>query len=73
MCVSPQAVATDCRLAAVLHALWPWFLLDDAAMEAVLELLCVYTANCTTGVYVCVVFSAWPVPSIPQVCGQGSD
>uniref|UniRef100_A0A8C8LXY0 Rotatin N-terminal domain-containing protein n=1 Tax=Oncorhynchus tshawytscha TaxID=74940 RepID=A0A8C8LXY0_ONCTS len=48
VCVSPQAVATDCRLAAVLHALWPWFLLDDAAMEAVLELLCVYTANCTT-------------------------
>uniref|UniRef100_A0A673W2R0 Rotatin n=1 Tax=Salmo trutta TaxID=8032 RepID=A0A673W2R0_SALTR len=48
LCVSPQAVATDCRLAAVLHALWPWFLLDDAAMEAVLELLCVYTANCTT-------------------------
>ncbi|CAB1340860.1 unnamed protein product, partial [Coregonus sp. 'balchen'] len=43
-----KAVATDCRLAAVLHALWPWFLLDDAAMEAVLELLCVYTANCTT-------------------------
>uniref|UniRef100_A0A8C8GI36 Rotatin N-terminal domain-containing protein n=1 Tax=Oncorhynchus tshawytscha TaxID=74940 RepID=A0A8C8GI36_ONCTS len=52
-CLSLQmmcAVATDCRLAAVLHALWPWFLLDDAAMEAVLELLCVYTANCTTGV-----------------------
>ncbi|XP_010889508.2 rotatin isoform X2 [Esox lucius] len=43
-----KAVASDCRLAAVLHALWPWFLLDDGAMEAVLELLCVYTANCTT-------------------------
>ncbi|KAL1006655.1 hypothetical protein UPYG_G00075000 [Umbra pygmaea] len=43
-----KAVATDCRLAAVLHALWPWFLLDDGAMEAALELLCVYTANCTT-------------------------
>uniref|UniRef100_A0A673VRX1 Rotatin n=1 Tax=Salmo trutta TaxID=8032 RepID=A0A673VRX1_SALTR len=64
-----KAVATDCRLAAVLHALWPWFLLDDAAMEAVLELLCVYTANCTTGV--CVVFSAWPVPSIPPVWPPG--
>uniref|UniRef100_A0A6Q2WR56 Rotatin N-terminal domain-containing protein n=1 Tax=Esox lucius TaxID=8010 RepID=A0A6Q2WR56_ESOLU len=48
------AVASDCRLAAVLHALWPWFLLDDGAMEAVLELLCVYTANCTTGQCLCV-------------------
>uniref|UniRef100_A0A665VME3 Rotatin n=1 Tax=Echeneis naucrates TaxID=173247 RepID=A0A665VME3_ECHNA len=31
-----------------LYALWPWLLLDDTTMEAVLELLCVYTANCTT-------------------------
>uniref|UniRef100_A0A8C2IMX3 Uncharacterized protein n=1 Tax=Cyprinus carpio TaxID=7962 RepID=A0A8C2IMX3_CYPCA len=44
-----QAVATELRLAAVLMALWPWFLLDDLCMTAVLELLCVYTANCTVG------------------------
>ncbi|XP_050954183.1 rotatin isoform X4 [Labeo rohita] len=42
-----KAVATELRLAVVLMALWPWFLLDDLAMTAVLELLCVYTANCT--------------------------
>lgn len=42
-----KAVATELRLAAVLLALWPWFLLDDLTMTAALELLCVYTANCT--------------------------
>uniref|UniRef100_A0A673N809 Rotatin-like n=1 Tax=Sinocyclocheilus rhinocerous TaxID=307959 RepID=A0A673N809_9TELE len=42
-----KAVATELRLAAVLMALWPWFLLDDLSMTAALELLCVYTANCT--------------------------
>uniref|UniRef100_A0A9J8D9X9 Rotatin n=1 Tax=Cyprinus carpio carpio TaxID=630221 RepID=A0A9J8D9X9_CYPCA len=42
-----KAVATELRLAAVLMALWPWFLLDDLTMTAALELLCVYTANCT--------------------------
>ncbi|XP_071769043.2 rotatin [Centroberyx gerrardi] len=42
-----KAVATDARLTSALHALWPWLLLDDPTMEAVLELLCVYTANCT--------------------------
>ncbi|KTF81077.1 hypothetical protein cypCar_00032107 [Cyprinus carpio] len=45
--LSQQAVATELRLAVVLMALWPWFLLDDLCMTAVLELLCVYTANCT--------------------------
>uniref|UniRef100_A0A9J7ZU83 Rotatin n=1 Tax=Cyprinus carpio carpio TaxID=630221 RepID=A0A9J7ZU83_CYPCA len=45
--LSQQAVATELRLAAVLMALWPWFLLDDLTMTAALELLCVYTANCT--------------------------
>uniref|UniRef100_A0A672L6H2 Uncharacterized protein n=1 Tax=Sinocyclocheilus grahami TaxID=75366 RepID=A0A672L6H2_SINGR len=44
-----KAVATELRLAAVLMALWPWFLLDDLSMTAALELLCVYTANCTVG------------------------
>uniref|UniRef100_A0A8C1GY14 Uncharacterized protein n=1 Tax=Cyprinus carpio TaxID=7962 RepID=A0A8C1GY14_CYPCA len=47
--LSQQAVATELRLAVVLMALWPWFLLDDLCMTAVLELLCVYTANCTVG------------------------
>uniref|UniRef100_A0A672T113 Rotatin n=1 Tax=Sinocyclocheilus grahami TaxID=75366 RepID=A0A672T113_SINGR len=45
--LSQQAVATELRLVAVLMALWPWFLLDDLTMTAALELLCVYTANCT--------------------------
>ncbi|XP_070783994.1 rotatin [Enoplosus armatus] len=43
-----KMVATDARLTLALCALWPWLLLDDPTMEAVLELLCVYTANCTT-------------------------
>uniref|UniRef100_A0A8C2ZKS9 Rotatin n=1 Tax=Cyclopterus lumpus TaxID=8103 RepID=A0A8C2ZKS9_CYCLU len=43
-----KVVATDTRLTLALYALWPWLLLDDPTMEAVLELLCVYTANCTT-------------------------
>ncbi|XP_019132082.2 rotatin isoform X1 [Larimichthys crocea] len=43
-----KVVATDARLTLALYALWPWLLLDDPAMEAALELLCVYTANCTT-------------------------
>uniref|UniRef100_A0A667ZBX6 Rotatin n=1 Tax=Myripristis murdjan TaxID=586833 RepID=A0A667ZBX6_9TELE len=43
-----KVVAMDARLTSVLHALWPWFLLDNPTMEAVLELLCIYTANCTT-------------------------
>ncbi|XP_074478622.1 rotatin isoform X2 [Sebastes fasciatus] len=43
-----KVVATDARLTLALYALWPWLLLDDPTMEAVLELLCVYTANCAT-------------------------
>ncbi|XP_022599965.1 rotatin [Seriola dumerili] len=43
-----KVVAADARLTQALYALWPWFLLDDPTMEAVLELLCVYTANCAT-------------------------
>nr|CBN81897.1 Rotatin [Dicentrarchus labrax] len=43
-----KVVATDARLTLALYALWPWLLLDDPTMEAVLELLCVYTADCTT-------------------------
>ncbi|XP_072544678.1 rotatin isoform X2 [Salminus brasiliensis] len=41
-------VATDLRLAAALLALWPWLLLHDLLMIAALELLCAYTANCST-------------------------
>ncbi|XP_075906423.1 rotatin isoform X2 [Nelusetta ayraudi] len=40
-----KAVATEARLTPAVHALWPWLLLDDGAMEAALELLCVYTAG----------------------------
>uniref|UniRef100_A0A665VKZ6 Rotatin n=1 Tax=Echeneis naucrates TaxID=173247 RepID=A0A665VKZ6_ECHNA len=43
-----KGVAADACLTVALYALWPWLLLDDTTMEAVLELLCVYTANCTT-------------------------
>ncbi|XP_069047677.1 rotatin [Lepisosteus oculatus] len=46
-CDECKTAATDSRLALVVHGLWPWLFLDDAAMEAALELLCVYTANCT--------------------------
>uniref|UniRef100_A0A3B3DDZ0 Rotatin n=1 Tax=Oryzias melastigma TaxID=30732 RepID=A0A3B3DDZ0_ORYME len=38
----------NARLSPAVHALWPWLLLDDPTMEAALEALCVYTANCTT-------------------------
>ncbi|XP_041817044.1 rotatin isoform X2 [Chelmon rostratus] len=43
-----KVVATDARLTLALYALWPWLLLDDPTMEAALELLCVYTADCAT-------------------------
>nr|XP_046227277.1 rotatin isoform X2 [Scatophagus argus] len=43
-----KVVATGARLTLAVYALWPWLLMDDSAMEAVLELLCVYTANCST-------------------------
>ncbi|XP_042366374.1 rotatin [Plectropomus leopardus] len=52
-----KVVATDARLTLAVYALWPWLLLDDPTMEAVLELLCVYTANCT--------------PACSCVCGGG--
>ncbi|XP_041923203.1 rotatin isoform X1 [Alosa sapidissima] len=42
-----KTAATDSRLAAILYALWPWLLLDDPCMTSALELLCVYTANCS--------------------------
>lgn len=83
LCV--QVVAADARLTLVLYALWPWFVLDDPTMEAVLELLCVYTANCTAGLYACVLFclsvclcvcaGTVPGPCLPiaSVCGQQSD
>nr|XP_057915387.1 rotatin isoform X2 [Doryrhamphus excisus] len=41
-----KSAARDARLTLVIHSLWPWLLLDDPVMEAVLELLCVYTADC---------------------------
>uniref|UniRef100_A0A8C5GTE2 Rotatin N-terminal domain-containing protein n=1 Tax=Gouania willdenowi TaxID=441366 RepID=A0A8C5GTE2_GOUWI len=56
-----KVAATDAHLTLALYALWPWLLLHDPTMEAALELLCVYTAHCTTGV--CVSCSA--------LCGSG--
>ncbi|XP_061614048.1 rotatin isoform X3 [Phyllopteryx taeniolatus] len=41
-----KMLAKNACLTVVLHALWPWLLIDDPLMEAVLELLCVYTADC---------------------------
>ncbi|XP_066500851.1 rotatin isoform X2 [Hoplias malabaricus] len=41
-------VATDLRLCSSLLALWPWLLLHDSVMSSALELLCVYTANCSS-------------------------
>uniref|UniRef100_H2LUM2 Rotatin n=1 Tax=Oryzias latipes TaxID=8090 RepID=H2LUM2_ORYLA len=46
--LSMSTAATDARLSQAVHGLWPWLLLDDPTMEAALEALCVYTANCTT-------------------------
>ncbi|XP_058232589.1 rotatin isoform X1 [Hemibagrus wyckioides] len=42
-----KEVATDLKLSSVVLSLWPWLLLNDGSMTAALELLCVYTANCT--------------------------
>ncbi|MED6272424.1 hypothetical protein CHARACLAT_030270 [Characodon lateralis] len=60
-----KVVAMDARLTLTLSALWPWLLLDDPTMEAVLELLCVYTANFHPGVnerFFCVFFFFCSVP-----------
>lgn len=56
----------DARLTPTLGALWPWLLLDDPTMEAVLELLCVHTANCPPGlhVFVCLVLSILSVCTV---------
>ncbi|XP_033842210.1 rotatin [Periophthalmus magnuspinnatus] len=43
-----KTIATDARLTLAVYSLWPWLLLDDPALEAVLDLLCVYTAKFTT-------------------------
>ncbi|MFT7809161.1 rotatin [Arapaima gigas] len=43
-----KVAATDSRLAHVVHELWPWLLLDDSLMTDTLEMLCIYTANCST-------------------------
>ncbi|XP_060755970.1 rotatin isoform X2 [Neoarius graeffei] len=42
-----KEVATDLKLSSVVLSLWPWLLLNDSGMMAALELLCVYTANCS--------------------------
>lgn len=45
----PQEAALDAHLVPVLHALWPWLLMDDSLMQVALQLLCVYTANFPNG------------------------
>uniref|UniRef100_A0A670I8M4 Rotatin n=1 Tax=Podarcis muralis TaxID=64176 RepID=A0A670I8M4_PODMU len=44
-----QAAALGTQLISVLHALWPWLLMDDSLMQTALHLLCVYTANYPLG------------------------
>ncbi|KAM6453844.1 rotatin isoform 1-T1 [Liasis olivaceus] len=46
---SCKAAALGTHLISVLHALWPWLLMDDSLMQAALHLLCVYTANYPSG------------------------
>ncbi|XP_068419530.1 rotatin isoform X1 [Eschrichtius robustus] len=41
--------ALEAHLVPVLHALWPWLLMDDSLMQTALQLLCVYTANFPNG------------------------
>ncbi|XP_029446758.1 rotatin isoform X2 [Rhinatrema bivittatum] len=42
-----KSVALEVHLVPVLHSLWPWLLMDDVLMQAALQLLCVYTADCS--------------------------
>ncbi|NWS60195.1 RTTN protein, partial [Chunga burmeisteri] len=44
-----KMAALKAHLVPVLHALWPWFLIDDSSMQIALHLLCVYTANYPAG------------------------
>ncbi|XP_053427754.1 rotatin [Nycticebus coucang] len=44
-----KEAAHDAHLVPVLHALWPWLLMDDSLMQTALQLLCVYTANFPSG------------------------
>ncbi|XP_066208687.1 rotatin isoform X2 [Saccopteryx leptura] len=44
-----KEAAREAQLAPVLHALWPWLLMDDSLMQVALQLLCVYTANFPKG------------------------
>ncbi|KAI4902317.1 hypothetical protein NFI96_016186, partial [Prochilodus magdalenae] len=61
-------VATDLRLTTTLLALWPWLLLHDSIMTAALELLCVYTANCSTACSaVCGSSSSLGQSTVPRV------
>ncbi|OWK01550.1 RTTN, partial [Cervus elaphus hippelaphus] len=44
-----KEAALDAHLVPILHALWPWLLMDDSLMQVALQLLCVYTANFPNG------------------------
>uniref|UniRef100_A0A5F8GAE1 Rotatin n=1 Tax=Monodelphis domestica TaxID=13616 RepID=A0A5F8GAE1_MONDO len=44
-----KAAALRAHFVPLIHAFWPWFLLDDSLMKVVLQLLCVYTANFPAG------------------------
>ncbi|XP_037001419.2 rotatin isoform X2 [Artibeus jamaicensis] len=44
-----KEAALEAHLVPVLHALWPWLLVDDSLMQIALQLLCVYTADFPNG------------------------
>ncbi|XP_049637623.1 rotatin [Suncus etruscus] len=44
-----KEAALRAHLVPVLHALWPWLLMDDSLMQTALQLLCVYTASFPNG------------------------
>ncbi|XP_070603560.1 rotatin isoform X2 [Erythrolamprus reginae] len=46
---SCKAAALGTYLISILHSLWPWLLMDESLMQAALHLLCVYTANYSSG------------------------
>ncbi|XP_043923077.1 rotatin [Protopterus annectens] len=41
-----KIAAVESRLAIIIYSLWPWFVMDDVLMQAALQLLSVFTANC---------------------------
>ncbi|XP_045706221.1 rotatin isoform X2 [Phyllostomus hastatus] len=65
-----KEAARAAHLAPVLHALWPWLLMDDSLMQVALQLLCVYTAKFPSGCSSLCWSSPGPSP-VPAVCRGG--